>query len=63
MSSRSQKVFIWDFDGVISDSLTECLTVVALAAHSYQKPEKAVTKESLIHICDVVYHKYSIVEY
>ncbi|GEM_PF-670585 len=49
----SEGLYIWDFDGVISDSLLECLTVVSLAVHRSAHPGEVVTSEALLDICNV----------
>lgn len=49
--SHASQLFIWDFDGVISDSLTECLTVVALASYRDRDPEIEIDEALLFEIC------------
>lgn len=45
------KLVIWDFDGVLCDSLVECVTVAKLAAVRIEQPDLIVTQRNLHHIC------------
>jgi phosphoglycolate phosphatase-like HAD superfamily hydrolase len=45
------KLIIWDFDGVICDSLIECITVTALAAFKLGSPTALVSEANLHHVC------------
>ncbi|NWF35560.1 hypothetical protein [Mariprofundus sp. KV] len=47
----SGTLYIWDFDGVISDSLHECLTVVSVATYRYLHPAVELTAADLVDIC------------
>jgi phosphoglycolate phosphatase-like HAD superfamily hydrolase len=47
-----QKLIIWDFDGVLCDSLIECVTVATLAASRLQEPGLAVGEHNLHQICN-----------
>ena len=50
-SMGEPRLVIWDFDGVICDSLLECATVTMVAVHSIEQPQDKVTKENLYRIC------------
>ena len=43
---------IWDFDGVLCDSLFECMTVTCVAAFQLDNPRIEVTKKNLHRICE-----------
>jgi phosphoglycolate phosphatase-like HAD superfamily hydrolase len=45
-------LYIWDFDGVLSDSLTECLTVVSLAVFRHSHPDTEIDEGLLYDVCD-----------
>ena len=46
----SAQLCIWDFDGVLSDSLTECLSVVVLAAFRHANPDISIDSRALVEI-------------
>ena len=46
-----QKLVVWDFDGVLCDSLVECVTVANLAASQIRQPDLVVTEHNLHEIC------------
>jgi phosphoglycolate phosphatase-like HAD superfamily hydrolase len=50
-SSRNSAVHIWDFDGVLCESLTECLTVLALAIHRREHPGETITRRTIARVC------------
>ena len=49
------KLFIWDFDGVISDSLIECVTVAKVAEALLESPNTVITLSNLHRICSPQY--------
>lgn len=57
--SKSNLV-IWDFDGVICDSLIECITVTCLAVFKLERPNVVLSEANLHHVCspDVVMPLY-----
>lgn len=42
---------IWDFDGVLCDSLYECVTVTQIASYALENPLNVVTQENHEEIC------------
>jgi len=46
-----QRLVIWDFDGVLCDSLFECITVARVAVFQLDNPGISVTGENLHEIC------------
>lgn len=46
------QLVIWDFDGVLCDSLYECMTVTRVAAWRLENPAKPVTAANLHEICE-----------
>lgn len=57
---KQPRLIIWDFDGVICDSLVECITVTRVAASRIEQPGLAVTDRNLHEICrpDIVMALY-----
>ena len=49
---QEQQLVIWDFDGVLCDSLFECMTVTRVAAFQIDNPGINVTRENLHEICN-----------
>lgn len=58
---QQPKLVIWDFDGVICDSLVECITVTQLAATRLDRPDLEISTASLYQICssEVILNTYS----
>jgi phosphoglycolate phosphatase-like HAD superfamily hydrolase len=50
-NSKQNPLVIWDFDGVLCDSLIECATVTCVAAFQLDNPKIEVTKKNLHQIC------------
>jgi len=47
-----KKLVIWDFDGVICDSLLECITVTKLASYNLEHTGIEITDRNIYFICD-----------
>jgi hypothetical protein len=54
------RLIIWDFDGVICDSLVECITVTRVAANRIEQPGMDINDKNLHEICspDVIMALY-----
>ena len=48
----NKKLVIWDFDGVICDSLLECITITRVAAVRLQDAKLTVTEKNIGEICN-----------
>lgn len=48
---HSNLLVIWDFDGVLCDSLFECITVTRLASYSLENPGSVFSEQALAEIC------------
>jgi hypothetical protein len=57
---HQSRLIIWDFDGVICDSLVECITVTRVAASRIEQPGLDVNEKNLHEICcpDVIMALY-----
>jgi hypothetical protein len=47
----NHQLVIWDFDGVICDSLYECITVTKVAVHMLTRPYEPVNASNLHQLC------------
>lgn len=52
VKTQLPKLVIWDFDGVICDSLIECITVTQLAVTRLDRPNLEISRDSLHKICN-----------